>query len=152
MMADFSRINPYIDWPLVREDWNGASLNYLGVRAALFVLPCLALMSYSLMALAPILAIVRGAKIVENATDYSLQNTVRHALFLPTNRAQKYKAKAAIDTFFMRFGDVLQGGIVKMGNELTMGFSGFAWFNVAMTLVWLWVAGRLRAEHRRLGG
>ena len=33
MMADISRINPYIDWPLVREDWNGASLNYLGVRA-----------------------------------------------------------------------------------------------------------------------
>mgnify|MGYP000057750016 CR=1 FL=1 len=32
------------------------------------------------------------AKTAENATDYSLQNTVRQILFLPTTREQKYKA------------------------------------------------------------
>ena len=125
--------------------------NYIGVRGAVFVLPSLALTSYSVMAVAPILAVVRGAKILENATDYSLQNTVRQALFLPTSRAEKYKAKAAIDTFFMRFGDVLQAGVVKAGGELSVGFTGFAWFNVAMTVAWLWVASRLSREHRRMG-
>jgi AAA family ATP:ADP antiporter len=38
----------------------------------------------------------------ENANDYSTNNTVRAALFLPTSREVKYKAKAAIDTFFAR--------------------------------------------------
>ncbi len=124
--------------------------NYVSVRGALFVLPSIALLNYSFIALAPILGVVRGAKILENAIDYSLQNTVRHALFLPTTRAEKYKAKAAVDTFFMRFGDVLQGGIVKIGGELHISLAGFAWFNVAMTLIWLWIASRLRAEHRRM--
>ena len=125
--------------------------NFIGVRGALYILPSLALTSYSVMAMAPALAVVRGAKILENATDYSLQNTIRQALFLPTSRAEKYKAKAAIDTFFMRFGDVLQAGIVKVGGELSVGFAGFAWFNVAMTVVWLWIASRLGREHRRMG-
>ena len=49
----------------------------------------------------------------ENSLDYSLHNTLRGALFLPTTRAVKYKAKAAIDTFFFRMGDVIAGlGIV----------------------------------------
>ena len=90
-------------------------------------------------------------KTLENSTDYSLQNTVRQALFLPTSREAKYKAKAAIDTFFMRFGDVLQSGVVKLGNELAIGLSGFAWLNVALTGVWLWIAARLYREHRRMG-
>lgn len=125
--------------------------NAIGVRGALFILPSLALTSYSVMAVAPALAVVRGAKLIENSTDYSLQNTVRQALFLPTSRAEKYKAKAAIDTFFMRFGDVLQAGLVKIGGELSVGFAGFAWFNVGLTMVWIWIASRLARQHRRMG-
>ncbi|HEU0122185.1 MAG TPA: Npt1/Npt2 family nucleotide transporter [Bryobacteraceae bacterium] len=125
--------------------------NFIGVRGAMFILPSLALTSYSVMAVAPALAIVRGAKTLENATDYSLQNTVRQALFLPTSRAEKYKAKAAIDTFFMRFGDVLQAAMVRIGHEVSVGFAGFAWLNVGLTLVWLWVASLLSREHRKMG-
>jgi ATP:ADP antiporter, AAA family len=123
----------------------------IGIRGALFILPCLALTSYAAMAVAPLLGVIRWAKTLENATDYSLQNTVRQTLFLPTSRAEKYKAKAAIDTFFVRFGDVLQAGIVKLGSELSVGFAGFAWFNVALTIAWLWIASRLGREHRRMG-
>jgi ATP:ADP antiporter, AAA family len=124
---------------------------FIGVRGAMFVLPSLALISYSVIAVAPVLAIVRGAKIAENATDYSLQNTVRAALFLPTTREEKYKAKAAVDAFFVRFGDMLQAGVVKVGNELSIGLMGFAWFNVVLTVVWLGLAALLSREHRRMG-
>ena len=123
----------------------------IGVRGSLFVLPGMALVSYSLLAVAPVIGLVRLAKTLENATDYSLQNTVRQALFLPTSREAKYKAKAAIDTFFARFGDVLQSGVIKLGTDLGVGISGFAWFNVALTGVWLWIAVRLYREHRRMG-
>ena len=68
-------------------------LKLAGVRAALFVLPIIALGSYAVIASGAALAVIRGAKILENATDYSLNNTVRQALFLPTSRAAKYKAK-----------------------------------------------------------
>ncbi|MEO5951050.1 MAG: Npt1/Npt2 family nucleotide transporter, partial [Chloroflexia bacterium] len=123
---------------------------YIGVRGAMYILPAIALLSYTVLAFVPVLAIVRIAKTLENATDYSIQNTVRQALFLPTSREAKYKAKAAIDTFFMRTGDVIQAGIVKMGADLHMATAGFAWLNVGFTLVWLWIASRLDREHRRL--
>ena len=125
-------------------------INFMGVRGALYIMPGIALVSYSVLAVAPILGLVRGVKTLENATDYSLQNTVRQALFLPTSREAKYKAKAAIDTFFTRFGDVIQAGLVKGGSELSAGLTGFAWLNVGLTLVWLWIASQLHREHRRM--
>jgi AAA family ATP:ADP antiporter len=125
-------------------------LPLIGVRRALFVLPVISLLTYSTIALVPILGLVRWGKTFENATDYSLQNTVKQALFLPTSREAKYKAKAAIDTFFMRFGDVIQAGVVGLGAQFQLSFTGFAWVNVGLTLVWLFCVTRLSKEHRRL--
>ena len=124
-------------------------LRYMGVRGALFILPVLALVNYSAIAVAPVLAVVGVLKVLENSVDYSVQNTVRQALFLPTSREAKYKAKAAIDTFFMRLGDVTQAGIVKIGTSLGAGITTFAWLNVALTVGWLVLAGRIAREHRR---
>jgi AAA family ATP:ADP antiporter len=109
----------------------------------------LALVNYSIIAIAPILAVVRIGKILENATDYSIQNTLRQALFLPTTREAKYKAKAAIDTFFARVGDLVQAGIVFVGTSIGLGIAGFAWVNVVLTAVWLIIAGQIVREHRR---
>ena len=123
----------------------------IGVRGAMFIMPVISLMSYSLLGLVPILGIVRWAKVFENATDYSIQNTVRQALFLPTSREAKYKAKAAIDTFFMRSGDVLSAGVVRLGAQLNLALTGFAWVNVGLVLIWLYAVTRLSREHRRMG-
>ena len=91
---------------------------YIGVRGSIFILPAIALTGYTTILLYPALSIVRWLKIMENSTDYSIQNTARQALFLPTSREAKYKAKAAIDTFFMRTGDVIMAGIVFVGTKL----------------------------------
>lgn len=124
-------------------------IRFLGVRGALFILPALAFVNYSIIAAAPILAVVRVGKILENATDYSIQNTLRQALFLPTSREAKYKAKAAIDTFFTRGGDVLSAGFVALGQLLGVATPLFAALNVVLTGVWLWVAGQIAKEHRK---
>jgi AAA family ATP:ADP antiporter len=122
---------------------------FMGVRGALFILPVIALVNYSVIAVAPLLAIVRIGKILENSTDYSIQNTVRQALYLPLTREAKYKAKAAIDTLFTRTGDVLSAGFVATGTAIGLGAGGFAWLNVGLTVAWLAVAGRIAREHRR---
>ena len=70
--------------------------------------------------------------LLENSTDYSIQNTLRQALFLPTSREAKYKAKAAIDTFFTRGGDVLSAGAVALGSVSGLPTSAFAGLNVVM--------------------
>lgn len=124
-------------------------MRFMGVRGALFILPAIALINYSMVAVAPLLALVRVGKIVENSTDYSIQNTIRQALFLPLTREAKYKAKAAIDTLFTRTGDVVSAGFVAAGTAVGLGAGGFAWLNVGLTLAWMGVAGQIAREHRR---
>jgi AAA family ATP:ADP antiporter len=125
-------------------------LKYVGVRGALYVLPLVALASYSLMAWFPIFTVIRIAKILENSTDYSVQNTARHALFLPTSREAKYKAKQAIDAFFVRFGDFLQAVVVYVGTAAQFTVSQFALVNILFALVTLGIVTAIGREHQRM--
>jgi AAA family ATP:ADP antiporter len=126
-------------------------LNWIGVRGALFILPAIALGGYGLLAVVPLLGVIKVAKILENSTDYSLHNTVRHALFLPTSREAKYKGKAATDTFFVRAGDLVQAAVVYTGYEL-LGWtvSSFALFNILMVAIWIWIAVHIARRHKAL--
>jgi AAA family ATP:ADP antiporter len=123
----------------------------LGVRRALFVLPLVAFSAYGAIGLVGGIALIRVAKIAENSTDYSLQNTVRQTLFLPTSRAVKYKAKAAIDTFFMRAGDTMSALLVGFGiHQLGLGGRQLALVNVGLVIVWLAISAGIVRHHRRL--
>jgi AAA family ATP:ADP antiporter len=126
-------------------------VKYLGVPIAIMILPFIALGAYSVLAFYPMLTYVRWAKTAENATDYSLNNTVRNMLFLPCTREQKYKGKQVIDSFFVRAGDVLSGVIVFAGSSiLVWGASGFAKFNILLVMIWLGMAFVVGREYRRL--
>jgi ATP:ADP antiporter, AAA family len=121
----------------------------IGVRGSMFVLPVISLATFVTILANPILQVVRVLKIAENSTNYSLQNTVRAALLLPTSREAKYKAKAAIETFCVRLGDVLQAGVIFIGTSLHFGVQAFAGMTLAITLLWLFVAFQLYQEHKR---
>jgi AAA family ATP:ADP antiporter len=125
---------------------------WFGVRAALFV-PVIALGGYGLLAFAPVAAtlpFIRGVKIAENSVDYSLQNTTRQALFLPTSREAKYKAKQVVDAFFWRAGDVLSALLVFVGSRMALSGRQFAAANAGLVLVWLLLALAIAREHRRI--
>jgi AAA family ATP:ADP antiporter len=82
-----------------------------------------------------VLVLVRWVKALENGTDYSLQNTTKAALFLVTTREEKYKAKAAIDTFFVRGGDTLSALAVVAGTQLLgLRIERYALLNVAVVI------------------
>jgi AAA family ATP:ADP antiporter len=124
---------------------------YFGVRAALFVLPVIAFGSYGAFAVIGGLTVLRFAKTAENATDYSLQNTVKQALFLPTSREEKYKAKAAIDTFFVRFGDTAAAAIVWAGlHALHFSPRSFALVNVGLVFAWIYLNVGIAKEHKKM--
>ncbi|MGC4081000.1 MAG: BamA/TamA family outer membrane protein [Vicinamibacterales bacterium] len=112
-----------------------------GLQGALLALPIIALGGYSLVAAGAGFAVVRWIKTAENATDYSIMNTARQLLWLPTTREEKYTAKQAIDTFCVRAGDVVSAFVVYLGTAVMhLGPQQFAAVNVALTLVWLGVA------------
>jgi AAA family ATP:ADP antiporter len=123
----------------------------VGLRGVLIALPLVALGSYTLIAAGVGLAIIRWAKTAENATDYSVMNTARALIWLPTTREEKYKAKQAADTFFVRLGDLGSAGLVFLGvNHLGLGLRGFAAVNLALVVVWLGLAALVLRENRRL--
>jgi AAA family ATP:ADP antiporter len=125
-------------------------IRYLGVQVGVLVLPVLAFTGYAILAFAPILAWVRLVKIAENATDYSIQNTIRNVLFLPTSRDEKYKAKQAIDSFLQRAGDVLSAAVVFIGiNLLNWSVSGFARVNLVLAGIWVLLALAVGREYVR---
>jgi ATP:ADP antiporter, AAA family len=122
-----------------------------GLAGVLFALPFMALGAYGFVALGATLGIVRWAKTAENSTDYSVMNTARQLLWLPTSREEKYKAKQAVDSFFVRLGDLTAGFVVFAGTSwLALEARGFAIVNVACVLAWLAIAVVLVRENRRL--
>ena len=88
---------------------------------------------------------------IENSTDYSLNNTVRNMLFLPCTYEQKFAAKQAIDSFFVRMGDVLSAALVFVGTtSVALPSRGFAAVNAVLAVVALILAWRVGRHYKAL--
>jgi len=125
-------------------------LKFGGFAAIAMLLPSIALISYSFMALLPILVVIKMSKIAENATDYSINNTARHVLWIPTSSEMKYRGKPAIDTLYVRLGDGLAAITVLIGVQLfALTTSQFFVFNIALVITWLLFTFMLIGEYRK---
>jgi AAA family ATP:ADP antiporter len=123
---------------------------WVGVGGALFFLPLIALGGYALISFGAVFILVRWVKALENGTDYSLQNTTKAALFLVTKREEKYKAKAAIDTFFVRGGDTLSALAVLAGTQLLgLKIERYALLNVLVVIVLLVICFRIIRAYKK---
>jgi AAA family ATP:ADP antiporter len=122
---------------------------WVGIGGALLFLPLIALGGYALISFGAVFILVRWVKALENGTDYSLQNTTKAALFLVTKREEKYKAKAAIDTFFVRGGDTLSALAVVVGTQLLgLRIERFALLNVLVVIVLLVICLRIIKSYK----
>jgi AAA family ATP:ADP antiporter len=121
-----------------------------GVKAALFVLPVMALGDALTVAILPVLAVLRIGKVLENSFDYSFNNTARNMLWLPTSTEAKYKAKQAVDSFCVRFGDVASAGFVLLlSATMGLGVRAFAVLNLVLTGAWLWLVFAISRENEK---
>jgi len=121
---------------------------FLGVGKSLFIHPLVALGGYLMMLRAPSLTAMGWFKVADNSLDYSLGNTTKQALWLPTSREAKYNAKQAVDSFFVRMGDVLQAALVFLGERLAFAVPAFAAVVIGMVGAWLGVVALLNRQLR----
>jgi AAA family ATP:ADP antiporter len=126
-------------------------IKWLKLPAAFLFLPVLALGNAFVFAFVPIVALAKAGKTAENATDYSLNNTLRQMLWLVTSPDMKYKAKQVVDTFCVRIGDVCSALSVYLAVDL-LGFSvpRFAWISIALAGGWLFLAVAIGRLYRGL--
>jgi AAA family ATP:ADP antiporter len=116
-----------------------------GVHVAILILPAVMAGSFLVLDLLPAFLLAQYLLGGQRTLEYSLMNTTRNALFLPTTREQKYEGKTAIDTLCQRFGDVVSAMAVYAATGIGMGREGFIGLNIVLSLALLalaWYIGR----------
>lgn len=120
-----------------------------GVILALSILPFVSIFGATSMLFVPTLATAHFFKVAENSLFYSLYATARQALWLPLSRAQKYQAKQAIDTFFVRLGDMASALMVFVIASLSLPPITLAGVNLLVIALWLWVVRGIAKARRQ---
>ncbi len=92
---------------LVQLFVTGPVMKRYGIGAALLVLPLTAFAGSGLFLVTPMLWTGSLLSVADNAFSYSIHQSAKEALYVPTSRSEKYEAKAFIDMFVMRFAKVL---------------------------------------------
>ena len=99
----------------------------LGLAFALCVLPVIAILSTGLFMGFPSLAAASLLFISDNGFNYSIQQTSRETLYVPTNPDEKYKARAFTNMFVQRVGKgiAIVGILVLINIGLSVRLLGF---------------------------
>ncbi|MDH5222392.1 MAG: MFS transporter [Betaproteobacteria bacterium] len=128
----------------------GHLMKRLGVSVALALLPLTAALGFLGLAIAGSLAALVALEATFRAVQRGIMRPSRETLFTVVPRAERYKAKAFIDTFVYRAGDVVGAQTEGLLGRLGMGLAALA--SVAVPLAAAWLALGLwlgRAQSRR---
>lgn len=121
-----------------------------GMQALLFTTPFISLAAYASMAFVPMLGLIKILKVAENSSSYSIHNTARQMLWLPTSKEMLYQAKPTVDTLFVRLGDGMAALTILIGTRVFgLDNTGFVIVNIVLVIVWLSISTYLHREHDR---
>jgi len=133
----------------------GHLMKRLGASVALALLPLTAALGFIGLAIAGSLAALVAFEASFRAVQRGIMRPARETLFTTVSRAERYKAKAFIDTFVYRAGDVVGAQAEGLLGRLGMGLAALAAFAVPLALVWmalgLWLGVAQRTQARRAG-
>jgi AAA family ATP:ADP antiporter len=118
----------------------GFVMSRLGVKTALSVLPAMVILGSALFLAVPVLLVGSFLNTADNGFSYSINQSAKEALYVPTTRDEKYKAKAFIDMFVQRFAKALAVGVSLGITTVFTEFSTVRWlslFVLAIMSVWV---------------
>jgi AAA family ATP:ADP antiporter len=125
---------------LVQLFVTGFVMRRFGVGVALLVLPVMALLSSTAFLLLPGLLTGSALNTADNGFAYSINQSAKEALYVPTSAREKYAAKAFIDMFVQRFAKAL-AVVLSLGLsawfEDTAAVRGLSVLTVVLIGVWL---------------
>ncbi|MFH1372213.1 MAG: Npt1/Npt2 family nucleotide transporter [bacterium] len=114
-----------------------------GVKTALLILPVIILGASAGFLVFPILWVGSFLTVANNSFHYSINQSSKETLYVPTSRDEKYKAKAFIDMFVQRFAKVLAVGVNLAMSAAFVGISGARWLSVftgVVVILWIFAA------------
>ena len=130
----------------------GHLMKRLGVAVTLALLPLTAVLGFLGLAIVGSLAALIAFEATFRAVQRGIMRPARETLFTVVPRADRYKAKAFIDTFVYRTGDLVGAQTEGLLGRLGMGLGALAAVAIPLAAVWLalglWLgrAQRVRAN------
>ncbi|MCC7431174.1 hypothetical protein IT568_10050 [bacterium] len=115
-------------------------MNRFGVGIALLVLPVCALSGSVGFLFFP--SVLTGSLLntADNGFSYSINQSAKETLYVPTSQDEKYKAKAFIDMFVQRFAKALAVGFSLLITLIFTDFSTIPYLSVlSVVLLLLWI-------------
>ena len=114
-----------------------------GVGIALLFLPFAALGSSIAFAVVPMAFTGGMLSVADNASNYSINQSAREALYTVTSRDEKYKAKAFIDMFVQRTAKAVAVGLNLLITTWVVGLDGLRWLTLLtfpLLAAWIMIA------------
>src|SRR5690606_8687204 len=137
---------------LLQLTLTGQILRRFGLALALAALPVATALGFVGLAIYGSFAMLIGLEAMNKAVQRGLTRPAREALFTVISREDKYKAKAFIDTFVYRAGDVVGAQVEGALGRIGLALGGLATVVVPLALFWamlgLWLG---RQQQRRNG-
>ncbi len=131
----------------------GHLMKRLGTSVTLALLPATAALGFLGLAIVGSIAALIAFEATFRAVQRGIMRPARETLFTVVTRAERYKAKAFIDTLVYRTGDVVGAQTEGLLGRLGMGLAALAAFAVPLALVWmalgLWLGHAQRARGAR---
>ena len=128
-------------------------MSRFGVGSALLFLPIAALCGSAGFLLAPLLLVGSALNTADNGFSYSINQSAKEALYVPTTRKEKYQAKAFIDMFVQRLAKALAVGLSLAITSFFVGFESIRWLSlltVVILLVWVQIVRFAGREFEKL--
>ncbi len=134
---------------LVQLLLTGFVMSRLGVKVALLVLPVAILAASMGFAALPILWLGSLLNTADNGFSYSINQSAKESLYVPTTKDEKYKAKAFIDMFVQRFAKAV-AVVVSLGiTTVFVEFGSIRWLSaVIIPLIVIWIYAAVYAGRR----
>jgi AAA family ATP:ADP antiporter len=115
----------------------GHLMKRLGVAVALALLPVVTALGFLGLAIAGSLAVLVAFEATFRAVQRGIMRPARETLFTVVPRTDRYKAKAFIDTFVYRAGDVVGAQTEGLLGRLGMGLAALATVAIPLAAVWM---------------
>jgi AAA family ATP:ADP antiporter len=115
----------------------GHLMRRLGVAVTLAILPITVALGFIGLAIMGTLAALIAFEASFRAVQRGIMRPARETLFTIVPRSDRYKAKAFIDTFVYRAGDVIGAQAEGLLGRLGMGLAALAWVLVPLAMVWM---------------
>lgn len=120
-----------------------------GLTVALMVLPVAAAIGSTAFLVAPVLLVGSALNTADNAFSYSINQSAKEVLYVPTTRDEKYKAKAFIDMFVQRTAKAL-AVVLSLGiSSWVASFAGVRYLSIAtLVILGVWAFSAVSAGRR----